>query len=192
LKATIFDGSIADGDATIDGICQKVVDHLSQTGWETEIVDLRNKQIASCKGCFGCWVKTPGICVIDDYGREIAKKVVQSDLLVYVTPVTFGGYSSELKKALDRIIPSILPYFKIVRGEVHHAKRYKRSQRLAVFGVQAGSDPERERIFKALVDRNSINLHSPAHGASVLVEGEGGQEIDEQVGSLLTSIGVMT
>lgn len=190
MNAVIFDGS-TNNDAAIDTICQSVVDCLNRTGWDTEVVDLRNKQIANCKGCFGCWVKTPGICVIDDYGQEIAKKAAQTDLLVYVTPVTFGGYSSELKKALDRIIPVLLPYFKIIKGEIHHLMRYKRRQRLAVFGVQEGLSPENAQIFKTLVDRNAINFHSPAHGASVISEGANAREIDEQVNSLLTSIGVM-
>ena len=27
---------------------------------------LRDLKVADCLGCFGCWVKTPGQCVIDD------------------------------------------------------------------------------------------------------------------------------
>jgi len=48
-------------------------------------------QIAACVGCFGCWVKTPGNCVIDDYGRETTRKAIQSDLMVGLIPVTFGA-----------------------------------------------------------------------------------------------------
>jgi len=49
-------------------------------------------------GCFGCWNKTPGTCVMKDDSAKIAKAVVNSDLLIFLTPITFGGYSSELKK----------------------------------------------------------------------------------------------
>jgi multimeric flavodoxin WrbA len=143
-------------------------------------------------GCFGCWVKTPGICVIDDDGREIAKKAAQGDLLVYLTPVTFGGYSSELKKTLDRIIPVLLPYFTLINGEIHHQMRYTKRQRLAVIGVQASPDHESAQIFKTLVDRNALNVHSPAHGSSIIIRGSGAQEISEQTSSLLKSIGVTT
>lgn len=185
----LFDGS-KNNDNTIDAIRQAIVEQLSRAGWDVETIGLRNKRIAGCTGCFGCWVKTPGICVIDDDGREVAKKAAQADLLVYLTPVTFGGYSSELKKALDRIIPVLLPYFTLVNGEIHHLMRYKKRQRLTAIGVQALPDHESAEIFKTLVDRNAINFHSPAHGSSVIIQGSGAREIGERTSSLLKSIGV--
>jgi len=191
MKAVLFDGS-KDDDTTIGTIRQAIVEQLSRAGWDQEAIDVRNKRIASCKGCFGCWVKTPGICLIDDEGREIAKKAAQADLLVYLTPVTFGGYSSELKRALDRSIPVLLPYFTRVNGEVHHQMRYKRRQRLAAIGVQTSPDRESAQIFKTLVDRNALNVQSPAHGSSIIIRGSGAREIGQQVSSLLKSVGVTT
>lgn len=72
-------------------------------GWEVEPFILHDMEIHHW-GCFGCWVQTPGVCVIDDAGRDVARAVIQSDLAVFLIPVTFGGYSSELKKAVDRLI----------------------------------------------------------------------------------------
>lgn len=190
MKAVIFDGS-KNNDSTIDTILQAFVEQLSWSGWDVEVIGLRNKRVAGCMGCFGCWLLTPGICVIDDDGREIAKQSAQADLLVYLTPVTFGGYSSELKKALDRTIPVLLPYFTLINGEVHHRMRYKRRQRLAVIGVQASPDRESAQIFETLVDRNALNFHSPAHGSSIITQGSGSREIGERTSSLLKSIGVM-
>jgi len=51
---------------------------------------LSNRTLGSCTGCFQCWLKTPGLCVIDDDGRLLAGKFIQSDLVVLLTPVTFG------------------------------------------------------------------------------------------------------
>ena len=83
-------------------------------------------EIRPCIGCFGCWVQTPGECLIDDAARQIAPAIIGSDLVIYLTPVTFGGYSSELKKALDRCICLILPFFTKIDGEMHHKPRYDR------------------------------------------------------------------
>jgi multimeric flavodoxin WrbA len=55
-----------------------------------------------CVGCFNCWFVTPGECVFNDYGRELAKRICQSDLLIIFSPVTFGSYSSYAKKIIDR------------------------------------------------------------------------------------------
>jgi hypothetical protein len=52
-------------------------------------------KLAHCLGCFGCWLKTPGMCVEDDAGRQVARAIVQSDTTVLYTPATFGGYSPD-------------------------------------------------------------------------------------------------
>ncbi|MGA2386375.1 MAG: flavodoxin family protein [Candidatus Bathyarchaeia archaeon] len=165
MKAVIFNGA-KEGDLTLEAIEKAIVDQLTKAGWEVEPIELRSTQIAPCLGCFGCWVKTPGVCVINDAGRETTRKAIQSDLLVWLTPVTFGGYSSELKKALDRIIPILLPYFKVYHGQIHHQMRYTKYPNLLVIGTQEpGADYE--ETFVALAERNMLNFRPPAHAVSV-------------------------
>jgi multimeric flavodoxin WrbA len=150
------------------GILAVLADALAQSGYGTEVVALREKAIAPCLGCFGCWIKTPGECVIDDDGRAVARAAVRSDLLVYVTPVTFGGFSSELKKAVDRLIPNISPFFARVQGETHHQRRYRRCPSLIGLGVLPQPDREAEAIFKTLVEHNALNWRSPRTAAAVV------------------------
>jgi multimeric flavodoxin WrbA len=146
-----------------------IFDHLKGIGWEINTFFPQDKSIAPCQGCFGCWIKTPGICVIDDDGRDIVQLAVQSDMIVFLTPVTFGGYSSELKKAVDRMIPIVLPFFMKINGEIHHKPRYARSPLLIGVGVLSNQDEESEQIFKTLVARNAINLHSSLSMAGVVI-----------------------
>ncbi len=166
MKTVVFDGS-KENDLAIKAIEKTLDDQLTKEGWEVEIIELRNMHIANCAGCFGCWVKTPGICVIDDDGRETTRKLIQSDLVVWLTPVTFGGYSFELKKALDRIIPILLPYFQSYQGQIHHKLRYKKYPKLLVIGVQE-TGVNYEEIFMALAERNRLNFQPPAFAASVI------------------------
>jgi len=165
MKAVIFNGAKED-DLTIKSIEKSIADQLTKEKWKVEPIELRNMHIASCTGCFGCWVKTPGMCVIDDDGRETTRKAIQSNLLVWLTPVTFGGYSSELKKALDRIIPILLPYFQVYHGQIHHRIRYKKYPKLLVIGVQE-SGVNYEETFMALAERNRLNFRPPTYAASV-------------------------
>jgi hypothetical protein len=167
--ALILDGGVADGEDT-RGVGAIADDVLRCEGWRVTTLTLREIDIAPCLGCFGCWVKTPGVCVIDDAGRDVARQMMQSDLLVFLTPLTFGGYSSELKKALDRWIPNITPLFRLIKGEVHHAKRYARYPRVIGIGLcsDGRADPDEEELFETLVDRNAINLHAPASAACVI------------------------
>ena len=46
--------------------------------------------------------------------------------------IVTGFISSKLKILLDRLIPLLLPYFKILNNEFHHETRY---EKLPVFGV---------------------------------------------------------
>jgi len=162
-KAVLFDGG---GDAT-DAVCGTVVETLEVAGWTAERVRLDEVDIAPCRGCFACWVKTPGVCITDDAGRDLARRLIRSDLAVFVTPITFGGYSYHLKKVVDRLIPLILPYFRRIDGEVHHVARYARYPRLLGIGVGEPTSEE-AAIFESLVHRNGINMHSPRVEACVV------------------------
>ena len=83
-------------------VLEGLLDVLRRDGSEIGIFRLREMKLAHCLGCFGCLVKTPGMCVEDDAGRQIVKAVIQTDTTVLCTPVTFGGYSPGLKKMMDR------------------------------------------------------------------------------------------
>ncbi len=184
MKALILNGSVKD-DNSLDIVHEVVQDELMRNSYQVDSFILHDTEVAGCLGCFGCWVQTPGICVIDDAGREIARKVIQSDLVVLLTPVTFGGYSSELKKAMDRLIPLISPFFTKIQGEVHHKPRYDRYPSLIAVGVHPQPDEEMEQIFKTLVSRNAINFHSPSQAAGVMLSGQEWETVREEFRSLL-------
>jgi multimeric flavodoxin WrbA len=94
MKALVLDGS-REGDSLTAVAVLGMHSALAARGTEVELVKLREVSIAPCTGCFGCWTKTPGVCVIVDSGREAARKVVQSDLIIYLTPSTFGGLGAD-------------------------------------------------------------------------------------------------
>lgn len=158
-NALVLDGRLKADCHIAEKLHDSVSAWLSQRDWHVSSRQLCNEQIAPCIGCFGCWVKTPGVCVIDDAGREVAEQIVQSDLVVYLTPIQFGGYSHELKKAIDRSIPIISPYFRKVNGEVHHKRRYASYPNVAAFAWSDGSQGNEDRdVFETLVMRNAINM----------------------------------
>ena len=162
MRAVILDGAFA-GDETSAAVDADLVSALAGRGWEVERLVLRDLTIAYCKGCFGCWVKTPGVCPTRDDAGAVTRSFIRSDLAVLVTPVVFGGYSSELKKALDRSAGIVLPFFTRLHGEVHHKPRYQRYPALLAIGVVDRPDQIEERVFAGLVGRNAINFHAPAH-----------------------------
>ena len=190
MKAVILDGSRTEDDS-LNLLSEIVMSVVERYGYQVDNITLRHEKIGSCMGCFGCWLRTPGMCVIDDDGRKVAEKVIRSDLVVYLTPVTFGGYSSELKKALDRIAcPRLLPFLKRTGGEVHHPLRYESSPTLVVFGVLPSQELESEELFEILVARNAINMHTHAH-SSIVYSTETFDVVQKKVDSLLDGAGVI-
>jgi hypothetical protein len=189
VKALILDGTLAE-NTFLEEVHQTLTRRLAATGCEVESMALRDMEIHHCVGCFGCWAQTPGVCMIDDSAREVARAFIASDLVVFFTPVTFGGYSSELKKALDRIICLLSPFFARIEGEVHHKPRYRRYPRLLAVGVQPRPDRESEEIFTTLVRRNAINMHAPEHAAVVLDPRQSGETVAASLRSLIAGLEV--
>ena len=184
MKAVLWDGG-RDGGADTAGVSAVLLDTLRRAGWETEAFDLREQQIAPCKGCFGCWIQTPGVCVTDDAARVSARAMAGADLAILVTPVTFGGYSSELKKMLDRSIGNISPFFTRIQGETHHEPRYDHAPDLLVVGVSEAAEESEAALFRLLAARNAVNLHAPRAVAEVVRPGD-------PVDGLLAAMGVST
>lgn len=166
-RALILDGAGA-GDPTTEALCEVVSDELDAAGLASSVTHLRDLRLAHCQGEFDCWVKTPGLCRADDEARDIARDLHDSDLAVYLGPVTFGGYAPELKKALDRQICLVEPFFEERAGRLHHRARYDRYPALLALGWLPAPDPAQERLFSALLEANAINGCAPRHRALVV------------------------
>jgi multimeric flavodoxin WrbA len=167
MRALVLNGAI--GTDPVLSRCEAyVVRALEARGVQVDLRRMQEISVAWCQGCFECWTHTPGICKIDDAGRSIAEAVAKSDVLVYLTPVTFGGYSSELKKALDRSLGVLLPFFKRIDGEVHHAPRYAHHLAIGVVATLKHPDAEAETTLRTLVTRNAINFAAAVHAVAVL------------------------
>ncbi|MFN8465630.1 MAG: NAD(P)H-dependent oxidoreductase [Caldilineaceae bacterium] len=171
MRGLILDGGLGGAVAT-EAARQAVTELLEARGWTVDAIGLAEQKLAYCLGCFECWTKTPGICRIDDDGREVTAAMLASDMVMYLSPVTFGGYSSALKKALDRSICLVSPFFTRIDGEVHHQARYAHYPSVLGIGVLAAPDQVQEEIFGRLIVRNAINLHAPTCAGCIVYAGQ--------------------
>ena len=184
-KVVILDGA-GSGDRDLSRVLAVLSQVLQADGAQVETFPLCEMKLAHCLGCFDCWVKTPGVCVEADAGREIARSMIQSDVTVLFTPVTFGGYSPELKRMTDRFIQLLSPFFEMDHEEVHHPPRYSHRPRLMAVGVQRHPNPYEAHIFKTLAGRNAINLHPPSFAAEVVLSDDDDGTLRDRFESLLT------
>jgi len=176
MKAILLDGS-KENDRTGERVRAALEAELKTQGWEVEHFALCNQKIGNCAGDFFCFIRTPGVCNVNDDNRTIAEAHTNCDLMVYLTPVTFGGYSPTLKRMVDHQIQNISPFFANVNGETHHARRYKKNPDLLVVGWMDTPDKQSEAIFRHLVQRNAPNWHSKTWVSDVVLTHQSDEEL---------------
>ncbi len=81
---------------------------------EVNIVNVIDKKIAPCRGCFACWQKADGHCIIRDDQNDILDLYRTSDVVIWSFPLYCYSMPSHLKAVLDRTIPLIT--MKMVQG----------------------------------------------------------------------------
>ena len=89
-------------------------------GWEV-ISD--NGTIKPCIECFGCWLKSPGQCIIKDGYEKMGANIHKADEITVISRYTYGGFSPFVKIVFDRSNGWVLPFFDIYQGQMHHKMR---------------------------------------------------------------------
>lgn len=166
MRAALLDGSPRgphDCRQALDALRRAVTD----AGYEVTGFPLADLPLAPCRGCFACWTATPGRCPVEDSAALVARAVIGADLAVFFSPLSFGGWSSTLKKALDRMIGLVSPLFERA-APTRHRPRYARYPQFLAVGWTPDPDPEAGAVFARLTARNAHNLHAPARAAVVL------------------------
>lgn len=131
---------------------------------EDLLVFAASPAVSPCVGCFRCWTETPGACILKGRCAQIPAMLAASDELIIISRNVYGGYSPDMKAVLDRSIGYIMPYFRIVDGEMHHTMRYENPFRLTVH-LYADHIPEADRILAGqLIAANAVNLGAGSHG----------------------------
>ena len=136
-----------------------------------EFIDLSKLNIANCIGCFGCWTKTPGKCVIRDDAVKVYPLIAASERVLYVSRVKYGGYDTVMKTMLERSIPVQQAFIRLLHGETHHVQRNVVAKEAVIIGYGAIS-PEEEEIFCRLIERNAKNMNFKTYRTILVCEDE--------------------
>ncbi|WP_059368980.1 flavodoxin family protein [Treponema endosymbiont of Eucomonympha sp.] len=124
---------------------------------ENAVIGSRGK-IRHCIGCYGCWIKTPGVCVIKDGYENIGQLFSKCDEMIVISKCVYGSYSPFIRNVWDRSIPYLLPYFVTANHETHHKQRYKNQFSKNVYFYGTSTEAERE-MAERLVKANSISYN---------------------------------
>lgn len=128
---------------------------------QVDQIDLHDKNLGYCQGCFNCWWKTPGECTIRDDIDAISSAVMNAERVIFASPLIHGFPSHLIKMLQDRLLPLLMPYIQLIGGECHHERRYNKYPTLELFfGREMHTEVEDIHIVRDIYDRLAINFHS--------------------------------
>lgn len=100
MKVLIFNGSPRSNGNT-SALLQEVMRGATDVGAQVDQIIAYQANIRYCTGCLKCNLVRH--CVLrDDEWPELSQKIIESDALIFGSPVYFHHLSAPLKKILDR------------------------------------------------------------------------------------------
>lgn len=122
---------------------------------ETDCVIDSKKAGTCCKGCFGCWVKTPGHCVIPDGCMNMGVQLSKTDELIIISRYVYGSVSPDVKKVIDRSISYAHPCFEVNGKTMRHKRRYNNNFDLKIYfyDVKTADEEKYAESFSEMLQR---------------------------------------
>ena len=125
MKITVLTGSPRK-NGTSNYMADEFIRGAKESGHEVFRFDTARADIKNCLGCNACQMGSKP-CIHKDDFVELREHLVNSDIIVFVTPMYYFGMSSTLKKVIDRFY-SIDPQLrdknnKAVLISVQHAQQ---------------------------------------------------------------------
>ncbi|MDR1302885.1 MAG: flavodoxin family protein [Treponema sp.] len=127
------------------------------------VIISNNGGIKHCIGCFGCWIKTPGVCVMSDECPAIGQALSRCRELVIISKCVYGSYSPFIRRIWDRSISYLLPFFVRKNTITRHQHRYANHFSLTVYFYGENSAEEQETA-EMLVTVNGMGYNADPVG----------------------------
>ena len=99
-KIIVISTSLRHGSNS-DMLADQFVEGAKAAGNKVEKISLADKNIQFCKGCLAC--QKLGRCVINDDVNAIMAKVMESEVVVWATPIYYYEMSGQMKTLIDRM-----------------------------------------------------------------------------------------
>lgn len=152
---------VLDGFKSTSKLEESLISNLDSSKHTYHYFKMIDYNILPCTSCGSCNENTPGICILNDEYETIISKIAKTDLLILFTPITYGGYSSALKKIIDRFMTIGTPFYIVKNNTMLHKMRYDISNLLCIGELDNSLHFYDKSIssFKLLANRNAINMN---------------------------------
>ncbi len=148
MKITAFNGSPRGASGNTNVMVAAFLKGAEAAGADVENIFLANKEINHCKACYYC-ATSGGDCSIKDDLGDIMSKFLDSDIVVFATPLYVFNVSGILKAFMDRMICISNPgYEKDEDGEYQgrKSKHLKKEIPPKFVVIASGTRPDRSNF----------------------------------------------
>jgi multimeric flavodoxin WrbA len=83
-------------------LLSKILEGAQSEGISTDIIFLNDLTIEECDGCHYCWKNEK--CIRKDDMSDLYEKIIESDVIVFGTPVYWYGPTALMKCFIDRFV----------------------------------------------------------------------------------------
>lgn len=130
-------------------------------GANVENIYLAKYLIKPCLGCFSCWFKTPGKCVLKDDAEMLLNRMFDTDLLIFATPLYADNVSGIMKLLMDRIVVKGNPLIETDKnGEARHVSVKNNLTRIGVISNCGFPEQEQFQVLRLLFRRIARNMNA--------------------------------
>ena len=103
MKILVLNGSPKEKSDTFR-MTEAFLKGLNRNGeHEVNVIRVIDKDIAPCQGCFGCWERMDGHCVIEDDQNAILDIYREADIIIWSFPLYCYGMPAPLKALMCKI-----------------------------------------------------------------------------------------
>lgn len=92
------------GSPNINGssnmLAKSFIEGAQEVGHDIVEIDAAHADVSPCIGCIHCGYE--GECSLSDDMDAIRKEILDADMMVFVTPLYYYGFSAQLKTLIDR------------------------------------------------------------------------------------------
>ena len=103
VKVLILNGGPRKKGNTIYLITE-FAEQLREKNHSVEILHLNDYDIKPCQGCYWCYKDYPLQCIQNDVMNGLYPKTLESDVIVFASPIYWFSYSAQLKLFVDRLM----------------------------------------------------------------------------------------
>lgn len=132
---------------------KKFYEYIKSQTKDVNYISVSHLNISTCLNCDYCRTKEFSKCVIKDDMQDLLYKIAQSEHTVLVSPISFGSYSSKIKKILDRLVVLGDVHYYIVNKEMVKGTATKQDGFWCI-GVKKNCPQEEKELFLHLVNEN--------------------------------------